>query len=572
MRILLAAALAACGWAQTTPRELADEVEQSWVKGPASRFAAVYPFDPGRQERALGVRNQWERTAGLASIVRSGPSHAILLLSALPLSGNAGDDFYFSFQFSGVDAASASAGQWRLDRKMPFDALGQIRAQDLKVAVRPAHGVDVVDRLTVRVAGTDGFALRLNPRAQVAQVRAELMLQYSLDLEPSPKDANSGIFTEGYGHLRDQYFLRPFFNGDSPGEQAMFPVEARIPREYGLALDLPRTAQATDTEQVVQGASLRPAALLTLAYDRDWKVGRETAGKTLVELFLTPEFHPAPAAVVDEFRRVYQLLSERFGDPGGGYLAIVQLRGDPQKGWHFRSNPGVFAGGSRAAMSWKEGSPGACLGHEIGHMWTEGSGPGANFLREGWATYVESLVLAKEFDAGTVKLFWRQQAARYFRNYDGKTAILSAPYNDDLPYCKGGWILHMLEAAVGSEAFAQAMARFSQRSIAGESTWEVLAGCFRTSGFDARAFLLPWLREKLAPVVTAQAEGRRVTLRQEAPYFQLPLTVEAGSERRRVWLRGGEAAVEFAGEVGDFQIDPDGELLLRKETERGARQ
>jgi hypothetical protein len=39
--------------------------------------------------------------------------------------------------------------------------------QDLKVSLRPRHGVDVEDRLRVRVKGSHGFAARLNHRANI---------------------------------------------------------------------------------------------------------------------------------------------------------------------------------------------------------------------------------------------------------------------------------------------------------------------------------------------------------------------------------------------------------------------
>jgi aminopeptidase N len=143
--------------------------------------------------------------------------------------------------------------------------------------------------------------------------------------------------------------------------------------------------------------------------------------------------------------------------------------------------------------------------------------------------------------------------------------------NTDLNYDKGSWVFRMLEEAAGTDAFAKAMTRYSLRSLAGEATWEVLAECFQepgTPGFDARTFLLPWLQGKSAPHLTAQVDGRRVTIRQEEPFFPLPVTVEAttaqGTERHRVWIRGREAIMEFSGDVTEPRVDPDEVLLLRR--------
>src|SRR5205814_2264187 len=133
-------------------------------------------------------------------------------------------------------------------------------------------------------------------------------------------------------------------------------------------------------------------------------------------------------------------------------------------------------------------------------------------------------------------------------------------------YDKGSWIFRMLEEAVGGDAFRKAMTDYSRRSLAGSATWETLADCFQKAkpDFDARTFILPWLKEKSVPRLTAQIDGRDVTIRQQEPYFMLPVQVEgktaAGVEHHLVWIRGNEAAVEFTAAVTDVRIDPN-ELL-----------
>jgi hypothetical protein len=587
--------IAECGWAQSSAQELADAVAQQWAGGSEAGFAALYPFREGRDDLANAASKRWKRINGLSSVIRGGGQRAVLLLSGVPLAGNAGDDTGLARGFSGVYEASASAGRWRLDRQVPLQDLGQIRAQQLNMTVRPGHGVDVEDRMSVRIAGSNGFAARLNYRANLRRVtaaggdaryqfgggllwadlppgEAELTLQYSIEVETAPNDANSGRFTEPFGHIRNQYFWHPFFDFANPEDQAGFQVKARIPKAYGLTVSLPQTEHIEGEYRIVVGKTVHPTMALSLAYDRDWNVLREKAAGVRLELFLTPEFRPAPAAVVQEVQTVYPLLANRFGEPGGGYLAIVQLRADPSgDAWHFNSNQAVFATGSPGSFARKEAGPKAGLGHEIGHLWTNGAGPAANFLREGWATYTESLVLEQEFGADTARLFWKSYAQVYLLIADGKASILEDRDNGGLSYAKGSWVFHMLEQALGSDAFAKAMTRFSRRSLAGEATWEVLAECFQELGapeFDARAFLLPWLQEKSAPHLTAQVDGRRVTVRQEEPFFQLPVTVEAktaqGTERHRVWIRGREATVEFTGDVTEPRLDPDEVLLLRR--------
>src|SRR5262249_35320495 len=155
--------------------------------------------------------------------------------------------------------------------------------------------------------------------------------------------------------------------------------------------------------------------------------------------------------------------------------------------------------------------------------------------------------------------------------YDGKLSILEATFDySNFNYDKGSRIFRMLEDAVGVDAFRTAMTRYSRRSLAGEATWEVLAECFqdlKVPGFDARAFLLPGLQGKSAPRLTAQADGRRVTVHLDSP-FVLAVVVEAktaqGTERRRVWVRNGEATLEYTQDVTEVRLDPDDLLLIRR--------
>lgn len=141
----------------------------------------------------------------------------------------------------------------------------------------------------------------------------------------------------------------------------------------------------------------------------------------------------------------------------------------------------------------------------------------------------------------------------------------------NLNYDKGSWVFRMLEEAVGSMLFQKAMTDFSRRSIAGAADWETLADCFQQQNvpdFNARQFLLPWLKEKRVPRLVAEAEGRTVTIVQKGPNYVLPVTLEGvipqGTERRRVWVRESKTKVQFAGVVSEVRIDPDEVLLLAR--------
>jgi Peptidase family M1 domain len=578
--------------AQSSAQELADRVSQQWAGGSDADFSAVYPFREARQIHSGILRAKIQLVKGLSSVIAADERQATLLLSGVPLTGNSGDDTIYGMGYSGVYESVAEGGSWRLERQIPLEDLGAILSHRLVVSVHPGKGLEVEDRLLLLVKSKNGFAARLNHGAKLQSVQAggtdvryqsgggllwidlppgqvEVKLKYSLEVESDPKDANSGRFKPEFGHVRNQYLWHPAFGFSSSGDQAEFQIEARIPKEYPLTTSIPQSDRIEGEERIVQGRTVQRTSTLTLAYDREWKPATETVGKTRLELFITSGFRPDRAAITQEFRTVYSLLASRFGEPGSGDVAVVELR--LGKDNYFTSNQAIFAEGSSGLLSVKENNPSATLGHEIGHFWTEGSGPAANFLREGWAKYVESLVLEQEFGRDTVSLFWKQHARAYFKDYDGKKSMLGSENSDNLNYDKGSWVFRMLEDAVGADAFQKAMAEYSRRSLAGDASWETLADCFQhrnVPDFDARQFLLPWLKEKTAPRVTAQADGHTVTISQSDPRFVLLVTVEArtaeGTERHRVWIRGNGATVQFAGVVSEVRVDPDELLLLRR--------
>src|SRR5262249_35364692 len=163
--------------------------------------------------------------------------------------------------------------------------------------------------------------------------------------------------------------------------------------------------------------------------------------------------------LIAEFRKDYPLFAARFGEPGGGYTAIVQLRGNPEHSFH--SNQGVFAAATDTVLPDQKNAS-AILGHEIAHAWTEGSGPAATFLREGWATYGESLVFEHDFGPEGADAFRKAHAQYYFRAWDAKWPMWNAPGAWNLTYDKGLWVFHMLEGIAGAQKFNAAMTLYKK--------------------------------------------------------------------------------------------------------------
>ena len=578
MRALLAIILALEAHAQMSPPELAKAVVQQWSTGSEASFAAVYPFREGRNDFA----SRPSRSSGLANAIRTSDSRAVLLLSGVPAFANSGDATILGRGFSSLYEARAEGDRWKLTARIPPENTGQILAHLMKVSIRPGDGLSVEDRMRIRVKGADGFAVRLNHAAKIEHISAaahafgggllwadlpegetELTIRYSIAVEKGPADTNSACFLEDSGHVRNQYFWHPFFEFNSPNNWADFSIEVRIPRDYRVSTSLPQTERVEGAERVIEARTIQKAAALTLVYDRAWKVESQRMGDVRLDLFLLPETQPSRAVIADAVRSIYSLLSQRFGALPAGYMGIVQARSwKDNPGWRFNSNQIVVAGNTPGIVSIKDFLPSAPLGHEIAHFWTQGAGPAASFLSEGWAVWAESQILENEFGHETAREFWKTRAENYWSSYDGKVSLLEDDNNSGVAYAKGPWIFHMLEEALGADAFRKAMADYSRRSLAQPAGWEVLAECTH-----AREFLLPWLMGKSAPHLTTRVDGRTVTIRQEPPDFVLPVTIEAttaqGRERQRIWTKGPETAATFSADVSDVRVDPDGALLLR---------
>jgi aminopeptidase N len=210
----------------------------------------------------------------------------------------------------------------------------------------------------------------------------------------------------------------------------------------------------------------------------------------------------------------------------------------------------------------------------VAHLWTQGAGPAANFLREGWATFAEALILREKFGPEVERRFWRSQAKEYFARSDGKASILPDPNNQGVAYTKGSWIFAMLEDVMGAAAFDQAMTDFSRRSLERPAGVEELIACLdRASGKkpgapDAASFLMPWLREKSAPQLASRIEGNRILITQSGPLFELPVEIDietpSGRERTRVSIARRETEVPAGKPVRSVVIDPDERFLLKR--------
>jgi aminopeptidase N len=229
------------------------------------------------------------------------------------------------------------------------------------------------------------------------------------------------------------------------------------------------------------------------------------------------------------------------------------------------------------------------VAHEVAHAWfgdsvTEGDWNDV-WLSEGFATYlthmfVEHVDGRDAFVAGLRRDRDRVAAAErqtpdtpiVHRNLSSMAKVLNT-----FVYQKAGWVLHMLRARVGDEAFRNTLRAYYRRHVnATASTGDFRRVVEEQCGHDLGAFFRQWLDRPGIPTITGswqyQAATKKVVVTleqvQQAEPFQVPLEIGVmvdGQPGRieRVELVGRTHRLEFSveREPSTVVLDPDTRLL-----------
>lgn len=608
-----------------TPDALAKLVMTRFASGTALAFDSVYPDPLGRAVLESAVQHKQSRSIGLSRVLWSSPARAVLLLTGTVHSGEGSgietgsDETNGVRRFSGLYEAVRSGGSWMIARQIPLDTLSYIRGQTLHVALSPGRRSDILDTLAVGTGSPYGLALRVNNAARLASVRldghsaryafgggvlwidapprdlsrnSQLVLRYSIgDQHTPPHSAGDRARAAhrdsvvAYGALNNTDAWSPFFGYDSGHDFSLMSVTATIPAIYRLTTSVPQTETVHDGVRTVHGESLHPQFLLALIYDRAWRQVTTQVGDLRLESFLTPKFHFSVDTLAKIVGRVYRVLVPRFGEPQlpSHYLALVEDRALGHEGFAVRMNNAVISGDGATMLDDPVLGPSYTFAHEIAHGWTmNATGPAANFLQEGWASYCESLLLRDVYGPDAERALWEKLRTSYITGLDragflggfeGRQSILGRPDNGRIHYFKGSWILHQLDYVLGDSVFDRGMRAYITRSGSGADGYEeLIADMSRAAGRDMTSFVMPWLTEKYIPNVEARVEGRRLIVTQSQPSaaFDLPLEIglatDSGTVRRSVHLtsRSDTSELGAVGSVTAVHVDPDHHFLLRR--------
>ena len=607
----------ACAWnvhAQgatqpATPQELATLVLQRFASGSTQEFDAVVPDADAQAVVQRALKEKASRQGNLGQVIWQDSGRAVLLLTGTVVAENSGEETTGSREFSGLYEAARSDGTWKISRRIPIDENNHILSQAVRCTIMPGQKIDVQDTIAISVGGSYGFAVRLNDRTKLTEVRldgkpakyqfgggvlwiemsrrphAKLSLAYSLAEESHNKSAGTPAETTtaapAFGEFLNVDVWMPLFDFDSANDTAPISITASIPAAYYLTASIPQTETVRDGTRIVVGRTDEPEFTLTLIFDRDWHPTVAKVGDIEFGTFLTSGFRWTPAQLEEVLRKEYQILDPRFGPPQSHYLAVVEERGIGESGFRFRANDLVVsgAGGGRTLLSPRESAasePSAPLPHEVSHGWTmQATGPAANTLREGWATFCEWLYIGDEYGDDVERDIW-ETAHNYYLlgGHDGVRSILGNPGNGSIHYVKGAWIFHMLEEVMGQVRFDRGMREYIQiprNHPAGYQ--EFIAAMSHAEGRDMAPFVMPWLSGKYIPDIEARIDGGNVILTQAQPdeVFELPLdvalTTSSGKTVERpvdLSQRSASLNVSDLGAVTKVRVDPHHEFLLQR--------
>lgn len=593
-----------------TPHELGVLVLNEFASGSIEEFSQVVPDSASQVVVQRAIKEKAERKGNLDIVIWQSGDRAVLLLTGTVEAKNSGDETTGSREFSGLYEAAATEGIWKIVKRIPIDQDNRILSQAVQCSILPGNKIDVQDSVGISVGSNYGFAVRLNDRAQLREVKldgkavkfelgggvlwiktplrrhATLSLSYTLASESHNEQAPTvaSALKNGppaFGEFLNVDLWMPLFDFDSANDTVPISITARIPAEYYLTTSIPQTETVSNGVRVVRGKTDEPEFTLTLIFDRDWHPTTTKIGDIEFQTFLTSGFHWKPEQLEAIVRKEYQILDPRFGPPQSRYLAVVEERGIGESGFRYRANDLVVsgAGGGKLLIVPPDSAasaPNAPLAHEVSHGWTmQATGPAANTLREGWATFCEWLYVGKEYGDDVERDIWETGRNYYLLGgHNGVRSILGNPGNGSIHYVKGAWIFHILEEAMGQSRFDRGMREYVEIPRNQPAGYEqFIAAMSHAEGRDMTSFVMPWLNGKYIPDIDARIDGSSLILTQTQPdvTFELPLdvalTTSSGKTfERTVQISGHSTTMDVAdlGKVTGVRIDPNHEFLLQR--------
>jgi aminopeptidase N len=229
------------------------------------------------------------------------------------------------------------------------------------------------------------------------------------------------------------------------------------------------------------------------------------------------------------------------------------------------------------------------VAHEIAHQWFGDSVTESTWadlwLSEGFATYFAGLFIEKHESEAAFREYMRDAATRYFNYEKQHNNPIHDTGTEDLMrllnpnnYEKGAWVLHMLRARTGDEAFFKGLRDYYNAHREANATTEDLRGALeKSSGQNLKEFFARWVYGSGHPryqLTMGSTERRSVAVvvahlnqLQDGDAFLDPVpvefTVNGKKTRETIYPKGKltEVSIRLDAAPSSADIDPDGTLL-----------
>jgi aminopeptidase N len=226
------------------------------------------------------------------------------------------------------------------------------------------------------------------------------------------------------------------------------------------------------------------------------------------------------------------------------------------------------------------------MAHEIAHQWFGTSVSELDWhhiwLSEGFATYFTAYYFEKKHGTDRMKNTMQQSRLRVIGAFERKPAPVIDTTITNLmrllstnSYQKGAWVLHMLRAEIGEEAFISGVRLFYKNFRDKNAlTTDFQNVVEDVSGVDLTDFFHQWLYQAELPALSLDWDynDRRkettVTIKQkqESYYFNIPLEIEIICEGvatiKNVRLHDGEETIVIKTESQPEAINLDPHIKL----------
>jgi aminopeptidase N len=387
---------------------------------------------------------------------------------------------------------------------------------------------------------------------------------------------------------------------DHPRDKALFHFEITVPAGYEVAANGRPQGKTIETAAAGDGSAPRavwtyrfemaqPMAtyLATVAVGR-YRTGDQAGpgGIPITHYFLNdPTEGLRVAGVTPDVLATFNRLVAPYPFDTYGHYASPGFGGGMENQTMTAIGPNAFS------SPWPRAIHGL-IAHEAAHQWFgDALSPDSwadIWLNEGFATYFDQLFRFNS-TTGAEPLGWRMDALGHSVLAFGAAEPVSHPSLAEMfgtnTYSKGAWVLHLLRAELGEEAFWQGIGQYFSRHTYGTvSTTDFRVAMEVASGRDLHAWFAQWVDRPDNPTVRVmwRQSGGDLTLRlcqSGEPYaLRLPVAVHTREgrepERTTVELDGSEKTVTLAVTAGviGITVDPDNVVLadLRVQRARGA--